>query len=192
MQTIQNLGLVKEARMRCDRAACHGCACEEDPGGHTPVDAYFVAGTEPIELCYAHELFTVCLESGKIATDYCPNVENTEIQGLVFLEETSIYWKLTQAQRKKYLPGMFHRPEGFTLSELTPDMTQYYDYYCDIHTYEWYIERQALEAAIAMRRTCTDCGIAGTVLANPDYAMSVADRQSLIDKIAELEAVTGA
>ena len=161
-------------------------ACEQDPGGHTPVDAYFVAGTEPKESCYAHELYTVCLESGKIATDYCPK-ENTEIQGLLFLEDSSIYWKLTQAQREKYLPGMFRRPEGFTLSELTPDMPEYYNYYCDIHTYEWYVERQALEAAI----TAANAQIAESqaVLANPDYAMSAADRQSLIDKISELEAV---
>ena len=160
--------------------------CEQDPGGHKPVDAYFISGTAPKEYCDVHELYKVCLESGKIATEYCPE-DNVETQALLFLEDSSIYWKLTQAQRDKYLPGAFPRPDGFTLDELTSDMPEYYDYFCDIHTYEWYVEQQEMKDAINAANAQITASQA--LLADPEYTIPAADRQNLLDKIDALEDV---
>lgn len=182
-ETPEQLGLVR-VRVCSVTGLLATDACKEDVGGHTPVDAWFVAGTEPTETCYAHEKHNVCLESGKIAKEYCLN---TEIQGLLFLEKSAIYWKLSQSQRDKYLPGMFPRLSGITLSSLTPDMPEYYVYFCDIHTAEWHAEQQALAEAIAAANA--QLAVSEAVLADPQYDMSAAHRQQLIDKIAELRAV---
>ena len=160
-------------------------ACSADPGGNKPVDAYFIAGTEPKEYCDVHELETVCLESGKLATQYCPS-DNTEVQAVLYMDKDSIYWRLTEAQRNKYLPGMLHKPSGVTLSQLSPSDPQYYNYYCDIHTYDWYMSQQDIAAAVAAANT--QITASNAVLADSQYEMSSAHRQQLKDEIAELQA----
>jgi len=46
--------------------------CDEYIGGDTTRIEYFAKGTEPTEKCNVHIKASICIESGKLATDYCP------------------------------------------------------------------------------------------------------------------------
>ncbi|MDD5017755.1 MAG: penicillin-binding transpeptidase domain-containing protein, partial [Eubacteriales bacterium] len=182
----EELGLVK-VRVCSVSGMLATDACDEDIGGHTPVYAWYKAGTEPTEECDLHDIYAVCNESGKIVTEYCPD-DQIDFQGLIFLPSDSVYWKLTASQLDDFLPGVLPALEnGLTISDLTPDMDEYYDYFCSIHTLEWATELMAMASAIDEANTQID--VSNAVLANPDYAMSMEDRQQLIDKIAALEAL---
>jgi penicillin-binding protein 1A len=158
-------------------------ACEAD-SSHPPIEAWYPADEVPTEYCDWHQLYPVCKESGKIATPYCPE-EDIEMKSLLFIPEDSIYWQLTAAQRQKYLPGSLHAlANGMALEDLDPSMTAYYDYYCDIHTKEWYDGQVALGDAIDAAKNQLD--ESNAVLTDPKYAMSMNDKQQLINKINEL------
>ncbi len=157
-------------------------ACELDAGGRKPADAWFISGTEPTESCNVHVKYRVCQESGKIATEYCPDVS---IKSLVFLPVNSIYWKLKPEQLAKYLPGALLAPEGFTLSGLTPDMPNYSSYFCGIHTQSWYEEQQDLAGAIVAAHA--QIAESNSVLSDPVLGLSMEDQAALSAKIHGLE-----
>lgn len=46
--------------------------CDHDPRGSQVTTEYFASGTEPTEYCDTHVAITVCGESGKPASPYCP------------------------------------------------------------------------------------------------------------------------
>jgi len=46
--------------------------CDEYIGGDTTRIEYFAKGTEPTEKCNVHIKASICIESGKLATDSCP------------------------------------------------------------------------------------------------------------------------
>lgn len=164
-------------------------ACKQDPGGHTPADAWFVAGTEPTTFCDVHQQFTICTDSGKIATQYCPS-DTHKVRSLLFLPPSSIYWKLPANKLAQYLPGAVMAPEEFTIADLLPGMPDYLKYYCHIHNESWHSEQQSRAQAIAAAKN--QINVSKAVLANPVYAMSMEDRNQLSAKIAELEALISA
>jgi len=49
--------------------------CEEYVGGSTVRTEYFAKGTVPTEKCDVHSKVIICKDTGKIANEYCPNVE---------------------------------------------------------------------------------------------------------------------
>jgi len=159
-------------------------ACEAD-STHKPVDAWYPSNSaSSLESCDWHQTYPTCKESGKIATQYCPN-DQIEMRSLLMLPDDSIYWKLTNAQLQKYLPGAQHAlPGGLTLADIDPSMPEYASYFCNIHTLEWYEQQEALRSAISAAnnqlRTSND------VLTDPQYAMSLDDKQQLLNKINEL------
>ena len=156
-------------------------ACKGDLGGHTPVNAWFVSGTEPTEQCDWHYTYPVCEESGKIANQYCPVVGSS--RALLLLPADSVYWKLTDEQRSKYLPGVL---AALQVDDPLVDNDSVLpgSYYCDIHNETWYYAHQQRIAAVSNASAQIDASHA--VLANPDYAMSAADRSQLSGKIGEL------
>lgn len=46
--------------------------CDSDPRGSQIITEYFESGTVPTEVCDVHVKATICLESGKVAGEYCP------------------------------------------------------------------------------------------------------------------------
>ena len=48
-------------------------ACRKD--GKVVIREIFATGTVPTETCEVHKMASICKESGKLATEYCPNVE---------------------------------------------------------------------------------------------------------------------
>ncbi len=50
--------------------------CEHAQGGSAVRKEYFAAGTVPTEFCDCHVAVTVCKDSGKRATEFCPNTED--------------------------------------------------------------------------------------------------------------------
>jgi penicillin-binding protein 1A len=56
---------------KCGKLAVNGL-CDLAKGGSCIRTEYFASGTEPTENCNCHVAFHVCTESGKLATEYCP------------------------------------------------------------------------------------------------------------------------
>ena len=46
--------------------------CDHDPRGNAIYTEYFAKGTVPTESCNVHTTVTVCAESGKLPTEFCP------------------------------------------------------------------------------------------------------------------------
>lgn len=179
----QSLGLIK--RKVCSVSGLLATdACELDAGGHKPVDAWFLKGTEPTESCDIHEIYTVCKESGKIASPYCPDADKKQT-GLIFLQGDSPYLKLSADQLSKYLPGAFPAPYGFDILSLTPDDAAYATYFCNIHTKDWYDEQQKLAAAITAANIQIKASEAA--LSDPSLPIPLEDRNRLSSKIEELK-----
>ena len=187
-KTAEELGLVKVSVCSVSGKIATD-ACKEDLSGHKPVTAYFPADSVPTETCDWHELNPICLTSGKIATTYCPDTENNIVmKSLLLLPSDSIYWKLTDNQRNKYLPGALPAlPDGLSISDLDQTMAEYYDYYCDIHTEKWYNDQVLRDNAIDAAKG--QISASNGVLTDPQYAMSMNDRQRLNDKINELSSL---
>ncbi len=160
-------------------------ACENDPGGHKPVMGWFVQGTEPTDYCDVHENVSICSTSGKFATEYCPT-DTVSQRTILLLDEDSIYWKLTQAQRDKYLPGAFLKP-SIPLKDITSDLPEYYDYFCNVHTPEWWSGQQLLQSAVdAANSQIVD---SRGVLADTALSIPLEERQRLSDMIDDLLAL---
>ena len=161
-------------------------ACDGDLGGHKPVNAWFVSGTQPTELCDWHYTVPVCEESGKVANQYCPVVGSS--RALLLLPADSVYWKLTDEQRSKYLPGVL---AALQVEDplLGNESVLPGSYYCDIHNETWYYAQQQRVSAVA--NADAQINASHAVLANPDYAMSAADRTQLSGKIGELRNLIG-
>ena len=51
--------------------------CDADPRGSMLYTEYFAKGTEPTENCNVHVALDICASSGKIASEYCPEVNHT-------------------------------------------------------------------------------------------------------------------
>ena len=184
-KTPEELGLVK-VKICSVSGKLATDACEAD-AKHKPVDAWFPADKVPTEKCDWHQTYPVCKESGKIATQYCPE-SDIEMKNLLFLPDDSIYWKLTDAQRNKYLPGALHAlSNGLSVDDLDPSMPEYYKYYCNIHTQEWNDEQVARNDAIDVAQT--QIYNSRAMLTNPKYAMSMSDRQQLTNKINALSSL---
>lgn len=52
--------------------------CDHDPRGSMISQEYFAKGTVPTEVCDVHVKATMCIVSGKLASDYCPPEVRTE------------------------------------------------------------------------------------------------------------------
>ena len=50
--------------------------CSEDPRGDWTYTEYFVKGTVPTEKCNCHVKVDICLDTGLLANEYCPNRES--------------------------------------------------------------------------------------------------------------------
>ncbi len=48
-------------------------ACKNDEMGYKVVTDYWAVGTKPLTECQMHKTMTICLESGKLANEYCPS-----------------------------------------------------------------------------------------------------------------------
>lgn len=53
--------------------------CDEDPEGSTLYEEYFAAGTYPSRECFVHTKVKICKVSGKLASEFCPEDDVTEV-----------------------------------------------------------------------------------------------------------------
>lgn len=184
-KTPEEIGLVKVTVCSVSGKVATD-ACKENLSGHKPVSAWYRTDSVPVEKCDLHEMHPVCLTSGKIATPFCPDTaDNIVMKSMLLLPADSIYWKLTEKQRNKYLPGALPALSGgFTIFDLDPSMSEYYHYYCGVHTETWFNDQIARNSAIDAAKS--QISASNAVLTDPKYAMSMSDRQRLKDKVNEL------
>ena len=181
----KDLGLVKEKTCTVSGKLATD-ACENDPGGYIPDYFWYTKDNLPTSECNVHQMLSVCQASGKLATEFCP-ADQVETKYLLLLKQSSIYWDLTGAKREEYLPGALLVPDGISVLDMTPDMEDYYDYYCDVHTEAWHDEQQQLLDALAAAND--QIKESNSVLANPTLSMSIEHQQQLSAKISELVSI---
>jgi penicillin-binding protein 1A len=63
---------IVQARICTESGKLATTTCEQDPRGSTAKYEYFEQGTQPKEYCDVHKLEKVCIESGLLANEYCP------------------------------------------------------------------------------------------------------------------------
>ena len=59
-------------------------ACYNDIGGHGTITDYWYEGSVPTSYCSMHKSVTVCLDSGLLATQYCPS-GSAQTRGIVLI-----------------------------------------------------------------------------------------------------------
>lgn len=157
--------------------------CEHDAGGHKPVMAWFVKGQEPTETCDMHIQLPICSQSGHIATQYCPQ-DLVTFKSVVLLPSDSIYWRLTKAQRDEYLPGAFLKPD-IPFTDMVPGTPGYEDYFCGIHTEDWWNAYMMLQDAIDEAND--QIAVSEGVLANSSLSIPMEERQRLSAMVTDLK-----
>lgn len=123
----EDLGLVRATVCSLSGLrATDACRLDED---FPPVTDYFHEGTVPTESCNLHAVESICTDSGKLATIYCPatSVVSTAVQlvpaewGVASLD-TSVFYKLFPHGIISYMED-----SGLGLGEETMQAT------CDVH-----------------------------------------------------------
>lgn len=107
--------------------------CYKDPRGSTVKTEYFIRGTQPTKTCDLHVAAQLCKESGKYATQYCPE-ESIETKAMVKRPDNSLYYTaLSASQRAKVTDSKYE------LKNPQDPANQ-----CNIHTKEWYDQQQQI------------------------------------------------
>lgn len=120
----------------------NGTLCENDASGHGLVTEWFPVEAVPKDKCDVHQEVEICQYSGKIASPYCPT-EHVVKKSVVVLPEDSPLRQLSDDQLQQYLPGAFKDMVDFsTLDYNNPEDNQYF---CQLHTQEWYNSQQLKE-----------------------------------------------
>lgn len=63
---------------KCGYLAVDGL-CDKDPEGSKIITEYFAKGTVPTENCKCHVEYTICSDSGSLATDKCPEASKKKV-----------------------------------------------------------------------------------------------------------------
>ncbi|NLK21575.1 MAG: PBP1A family penicillin-binding protein [Epulopiscium sp.] len=63
---------IVQARICSESGKLATTTCEQDPRGSTAIMEYFESGTQPKEYCDVHTIEKICIESGLLANEYCP------------------------------------------------------------------------------------------------------------------------
>jgi len=78
-------------------------ACRNDINGYSVVTDYWKEGTQPTTYCPMHQQYSICTETGLLATEYCPSVKT---QAAVFIPYGHPLYNYTGSYRstiEKYL-----------------------------------------------------------------------------------------
>ncbi|MGN0505315.1 MAG: transglycosylase domain-containing protein [Lachnospiraceae bacterium] len=85
--------------------------CDQYEGGSTVKTEFFAKGTVPTEYCNCHVKATICLDSGHLATENCPN---TAEKVLLIKDEPVIYYP-TELDPTTAVPTPM--PEGYEMND---------------------------------------------------------------------------
>lgn len=127
-------------------------ACSLDASGRKPVTDYFQSGTAPTTECDQHHLVQVCTETGLLATPYCPNVVPQALLTIPLdspindLEDEKFETYFINAVKNIADVSALLNPENHT-HEL------YAEYYCQVHTLEWYENDNMIKEAVLNAET---------------------------------------
>ncbi len=127
-------------------------ACALDSSGRTPVTDYFQSGTVPTEYCDQHYLVQVCTETNLLATPYCPNVVPQALLNIPldspinFLDDIKFSTYFVNAVKNIDDISAMLNPENYADE-------RYSEYYCGIHTLEWFENDNKIKDAAQVAET---------------------------------------
>ena len=101
-------------------------ACRNDPRGNRIATGWFKKGTQPTEACSVHMMVDTCAESGKLATEFCPEEAHKSTAMLYLPERSELAGKVTTADAQ-YVINTTLDENGNVVIE---------GEVCDIHTAE--------------------------------------------------------
>ena len=141
-------------------------ACEHDIAGYLPVNELYPS-TAVLQPCTMHKALNICSVSGQAASEFCPATV-TSTGSVVVLDPESEYLKLDRNALLDIFPSIIIassvvvNPEtgetSFGSEEMlsrdaagnivTSTLAA-----CPIHTYDWYVNNQAVESALAVAQS---------------------------------------
>ena len=98
-------------------------ACYNDVNGYQVQNDYWLDGTQPTQQCNMHQSITLCTESKRRPTEYCPNVAT---YSRVYIPEGHPLRQADKDVVSEYLTGVTADPDASSIGR------------CRIHTEEWY------------------------------------------------------
>ncbi|MBO5198814.1 MAG: transglycosylase domain-containing protein [Lachnospiraceae bacterium] len=106
---------------KCGNLAVEGL-CDQALGGSTVMEEIFAKGTVPTQKCTCHVAKTVCKESGKFATAYCPETEQV------------VYLVKTETSPTKDTPNILPSSTKVTILEDGTEQVEEVIVDCQLHT----------------------------------------------------------
>ena len=98
-------------------------ACYNDVNGYQVQNDYWLDGTQPTQQCNMHQSITLCTESKRRPTEYCPNVAT---YSRVYIPEGHPLRQADKDVVSEYLTGVTADADASSIGR------------CRIHTEEWY------------------------------------------------------
>ncbi|MDR1600484.1 MAG: transglycosylase domain-containing protein [Oscillospiraceae bacterium] len=78
-------------------------ACRADINGYSVVTDYWKEGTQPTALCPMHQKYSICAETGLIATEYCPDTKPASAVFIPYGHPLYNYTRSFKSTIEKYL-----------------------------------------------------------------------------------------
>ncbi len=130
-------------------------ACLNDGAGLEPVVDWMLPENVPTEECDMHYEGRICLESGKLVTDYCHFGSETDPYSFIRIPSEHPANQLTDEEFMEYFPNAVRGlPDDMTLFNASnPDYAQYF---CTIHTQQWYDNKVIIDGAITSAQALID------------------------------------
>ena len=116
-------------------------ACYNDVKGYKPVTDYWYADSVPTDYCVMHRSMSICAESGRLATQYCPSYDVSN-KAIVVIPKGHPLYNYTNSYSsviREYL-GEF---------AASTNEESLYNTVCDVHTYAWQQNYQQNNTSLA-------------------------------------------
>ncbi len=114
-------------------------ACKADVNNYKTVTDYWAADTAPTQACNLHQTLTLCMDTGMLATEFCPHTENKSVVILPIGHPLYDYIDTDADEIRKYL-GEFATLKQSTDQAYNEMLIQ--NITCTLHTQPWVQEEQ--------------------------------------------------
>ena len=137
-------------------------ACDQDISGRTPINELYPSSVT-LESCNMHKSMVICSVSGQTVSQYCPEAA-TQNGSVVVVSSDSEYMKLPQNELLDIFGSVIissgtvtdpdsgeilYGTEELMSRDAAGNITVSPISQCPIHTYDWYINNEALASALS-------------------------------------------
>ncbi len=130
-------------------------ACLHDGAGLEPVVDWMLPENVPTEECDMHYEGRICLESGKLETQFCHFGSQTDPYSYIRIPQDHPANQLTDEEFAEYFPNALRGlPDDMSL--FNPNNPDYAHMFCPIHTQQWYDNKVLIDDALLQAQNLID------------------------------------